>query len=288
MNNLIAPKTRIQRHSKEEGFALILALLALMLLTSLGLSLASTTSTELQIAVNHRWSEQARYNAEAGVEFGREFLASLPNWGSVLPPARGTGVGGWLSTATIPSAAPTDALYSRVDAFNNPTRNYESWTCDNRGFGRGYGVVLDDGMTAGTPFQFTNTVGGLPLNGAFTLWIRRPVQWKANTGATATTLQDYEGNDALIMVAEGVAPFTTFNSASRVANRASHIIEVLLTNGGTTSTTTTGGDTQCTTRRGQVGGSAQGSNSQGCTTLDGSSLVPALSGATNLGSGNLR
>ncbi len=282
---------------RQQGFALILALLALMLLTSLGLSLASTTSTELQIAVNHRWSEQAKYNAEAGVEFAKEFLTTIPDWGTILPPARGTGGGGWLATAT-PSTAPTDALQTRLDAFGNPSRNYESWGCDQKGFGRGYGVVLDDGVTVGAPFQFTNTIGGLPLNGAFTLWIRRPVHWKKDAGQTTAeyeaeggtteTLQDYEGNDVLIVVSEGVAPFTAFNSAARVANRASYIVETILSNGGAGTTVLVGGSTQCTTRQGQAGGSAQGTNSQGCSTLDGTTLLPALSGATNLGTGNLR
>ena len=57
---------RNQKPRSERGFALVLAILALMLLTFLGLTLAATTSTELKIASNYRWSQQARYNAEAG------------------------------------------------------------------------------------------------------------------------------------------------------------------------------------------------------------------------------
>src|SRR5216683_6005882 len=73
----------------ESGFALILAILALMLLTTLGLALAAITSTELQIATNYRWSQQALYNAEAGVEVGKIILRSVqPDWAAVLPPAR--------------------------------------------------------------------------------------------------------------------------------------------------------------------------------------------------------
>ena len=60
--------------AREAGMALVLAIMALMLLTFLGLTLAATTSTELQIATNYRWSEQARYNAEAGVEAGKVIL----------------------------------------------------------------------------------------------------------------------------------------------------------------------------------------------------------------------
>jgi Tfp pilus assembly protein PilX len=43
----------------ESGFALILAILALLLLTFLGLTLTATTSTEMQIANNYRYAQQA-------------------------------------------------------------------------------------------------------------------------------------------------------------------------------------------------------------------------------------
>ncbi len=198
------------RRRGQDGFALILALLALMLLTSLGLSLSTTTSTELQIATNHRWSEQARYNAEAGLEFGKQFLTTINNWESILPPARVAG-SGW--PANQPVVGPrADALFNRADAWGNPSRNYDNWSCDSRGFGRGYGVVLDDGT--GVPQQYVTQVGGLNLNGAFTLWIRRPVKWQDDT-ANSATLVDYvptpapvPGNGVLVLVAEGVAPYS--------------------------------------------------------------------------------
>ena len=48
-----------ERMRDERGFALIVALLALVLLTFLGLTMTLTTSTELQISTNYRWSQQA-------------------------------------------------------------------------------------------------------------------------------------------------------------------------------------------------------------------------------------
>ncbi len=56
-----------RRADEEQGFALVLAILALLLLTFLGLTLAVNTTTELQIATNFKWSQQALFNAEAGV-----------------------------------------------------------------------------------------------------------------------------------------------------------------------------------------------------------------------------
>src|SRR5688572_15110507 len=122
----------------ESGFALILAILALMLLTFLGLTLATTTSTELQIATNYRWSQQARYNAEAGIEAAKSALRTI-NWAAVLPAPR---------PATWPgNAAPAGpgggaaAPSARPDEWGNATRNFENWECDQRGNGLGYGVV---------------------------------------------------------------------------------------------------------------------------------------------------
>jgi hypothetical protein len=65
-----------------------------MLLTFLGLTMAATTSTELQIATNYRWSQQALYNAEAGLEAARVVLANVSTasngWLGVLPTKRTT------------------------------------------------------------------------------------------------------------------------------------------------------------------------------------------------------
>jgi len=87
----------------ESGFALILALLALVLLTFLGLTLALTTSTELQIATNYRWSQQALYNAESGLEAGRALLRNM-NWALVLPAPRQPNLGGQpANTGCVPT-----------------------------------------------------------------------------------------------------------------------------------------------------------------------------------------
>lgn len=286
----------MKKTSRQEGFALILALLALMLLTSLGLSLSTTTSTELQISTNHRWSEQARFNAEAGIEFGLQLLTTIPNWETILPARRA--VAPWPATGAVGGPAANDGPLNRADAWGNPSRNFENWSCDARGFGQGYGIVLDDGT--GSPSQYQNNVGGLPLNGAFTLWVRRPVMWSQSN---PNLLEDYPGTDALgnpnplpapgfgvmILVAEGVAPFTPGLSTQGSANRATQIIELVLSQNGTTTTTTSGGPGGCNSRQGQAGGSASGSNAQGCAMLDGASVVAALTGAANTqNAGNLR
>jgi len=128
----------------ERGFALILAILALMLLTFLGLTLATSTSTELRIATNYRWNQQALYNAEAGVEAGKRILQNL-NWTRILPRAnRGT----WNPAAlTLPVAAPATTSYPLANV--QGTRNWEMGNCDKLGNGVGFGAILHD--EAGTP-----------------------------------------------------------------------------------------------------------------------------------------
>jgi Tfp pilus assembly protein PilX len=261
----------------ESGFALILAILALMLLTTLGLAMATITSTELQIATNYRWSQQALYNAEAGVEVGKIILRSVqPDWTAVLPAARGTTWTGTTSPSPNTAGGGASAVYSRADSWGNPSRNFESWNCDQKGNGMGYGVVLDDGG-ANAPYQYVSTAIGQNLNGAFTLWVRRPLNFRSDT-----LLDDYGAdNNNMVLVAEGIAPFTGGNitSAFGTANRAVQLIEVTLARAGTTTAGT------CGSRSGQVGGGPLGAGFGGCEALTGGAPVTAALAGTATGTG---
>jgi hypothetical protein len=266
-----------RNNPRESGFALILALLALTLLTTMGLALANSTSVELQIATNQRWTESARYNAEAGLEYAKSLLVAAPDWGALLPPARVTNH--WLPnawTGTAPDVSPI---------FTNATRNFESYRCDQRGYGMGYGVVYDDGTTNGLQ-EYRSEIGGVSLNGAFTIWIRRPVMWSGG-GGTGTTLQDYPSDDVVIVAVEGVAPYTGTANAGvlAAANRSVYMVEALLTRKGAPVLD----QSQCNTRQGQAGGSSSGGNTAGCVSLTaGRQITEALAGQANLGTGELK
>jgi len=272
-----------QRHDakrlvRQGGFALILAMLALLLLTFLGLTLATTTSTELQIATNYRWSEQALYVAEAGVEAGRIFLRGVADWNTILPTARD---GVTWNTATVdPAALPvgggTSATFARNDEWGNATRNFEAGTCDKYSRGVGYGVVLDDGSAA-APYQYKTTVFGRTLPGAFTIWVRRPV-WRDAVG----TLTDYAisngtlcatcDDDNIIMVVEGVAPFIT--GAAGVQGRAVRVLEYTLSKATPLATG------PCGSRAGQTGGGPEGANFSACDPVTGAGIGTGLGGGT--------
>jgi Tfp pilus assembly protein PilX len=277
---------RMRRHTAgsgrteagERGFALILAILALLLLTFLGLTLATTTSTEMQIANNYRWSQQALYNAEAGIEVGKRLLKQM-DWGGstgVLPVTIRTNP--WTGEQTVAGAGNgTSARFNNNDEWNQPTRNWENWQCDKRGDGMGYGVVLDDGG-AEAPYQYKTTVFGQTLNGAFTIWVRRPV-YAVNEPGCDGCFKDWNANDVLVLTSEGVAPFTanTITSQFGQAYRAMQIIEMTLTSAA--------GQVQggCEFYAGQTGLGSGGANFNPCGVGEGRGIVGGLPGATGTG-----
>jgi len=261
----------------ERGFALILALLALMLLTFLGLTLATSTSTELKIATNYRWQQQALYNAEAGVEAGKQILSGITNWTGILPTKRTASWDGVTTPTSTRGGA--NAALGRNDAFSNVSRNFENGPCDKRGNGVGYGAVLDDN-TGAAPYQYKTTMFGQSLQGAFTLWVRRPVIVQDNG-----TLLDYTGQgdeDHLVLVAEGVAPYTGAQLASSTAasNAAVQTVEVLLSKVSSSQSTTCQG-----TRAGQAGMSASGANFSECDAVTSAGLGALMGPAGSPGRG---
>jgi hypothetical protein len=229
----------------ERGFALILAILSLMLLTFLGLTLATTTSTELQIATNYRWSQQALYNAEAGLEAARIILSSpdvadvSAQWRGTLPSAR---PGPWLpGSAPVPVEPPQG-------------RDFHMQECDVKG-NIGYGLVLEDPQ-----LRYENVSGfhGQGVNGAFTIWIRRPLVVN-NAGEYSDDPRD----NALVIVSEGVAPYTGAASAFTRARQAVRVLETTFS----LVVATVGEPCGLGKQQGQEGGSPMGENFNPCANI---------------------
>jgi hypothetical protein len=254
---------RTRRH-ESDGFALILAILALMLLTTLGLTLAATTSTEIQIATNYKWSQQALYNAEAGLETGKRMLQRTDMvWSTILPAAR---PGFW--TTAAPASAPSAP-------YTGATRNFENGSCDVRGGGQGYGAVLNNGALVLEDVTDVPAPISRSVRGAFTLWIRR-VTVTNNDG----TFSDSAKDDELVLTSEGSAPYTDVAAADAqfvAANRAIRVMEM-------TMTQTPG--RECGTRAGQEGGGSGGAGFGACSQADNTTLPPALTGIAGAGNGS--
>ena len=250
--------------ARERGFALILAVLALMLLTFLGLTLSTTTSTELQIATNYRWSQQALYNAEAWIEAGKIVLRAIPDdWSKVLPPRR--------AAAWTPGSAPRCPGAPGCTAPNTTAslRNWELADCDSWA-GVGYGVILDDSVILGAlnggqakagPYQDVASFRGQQVRGTFTLWVRRDLE-----APTSSTLGDDPGTpptnavSTLVLTAEGTAPRVSAGDPNGLARRAVRVLQVKLTRADAVQTA-------CDSAEGQQGATAAGANFGACAPL---------------------
>jgi hypothetical protein len=68
----------------ERGVAMIIAILAMLLMSALGTALVLTTSTETSIAGNFRNSSEALYAADAGLERAMEDVLTVPDWNKLL------------------------------------------------------------------------------------------------------------------------------------------------------------------------------------------------------------
>jgi hypothetical protein len=70
--------------NNDRGAALITALMAMLLLTALGLALVLNTTTEGMITGNFRSGQEALYAADAGVERVMDDLLTVPDWNNIL------------------------------------------------------------------------------------------------------------------------------------------------------------------------------------------------------------
>ncbi len=77
-------RTWCDRCRDEQGIAMIIALMALLLLTALGVTLVMTTQTETLIASNFSSNEEGLYSADAGIERSMDDLLTVPDWNTIL------------------------------------------------------------------------------------------------------------------------------------------------------------------------------------------------------------
>jgi Tfp pilus assembly protein PilX len=72
------------RMRNQNGSALIIALMSMMLLTALGAAVIMVTNTETMIASNYRNGQEALYSADAAVERVVQDLLMVPRWNDIL------------------------------------------------------------------------------------------------------------------------------------------------------------------------------------------------------------
>jgi Tfp pilus assembly protein PilX len=68
----------------EHGIAMIIAMMAMLLMSALGIALVLTTSSETMIAGNFSNSSEALYAADAAVERSMEDILTVPDWNKLI------------------------------------------------------------------------------------------------------------------------------------------------------------------------------------------------------------
>src|SRR5712691_7930595 len=76
------------RVCREDGVALIVSLMAMMLLMALGMALIMTTTTETRISGNYSSGVEAIYAADGAVERVMDDILTVPDWNDVLSGVR--------------------------------------------------------------------------------------------------------------------------------------------------------------------------------------------------------
>lgn len=128
------------RLADERGTALIIALMAMMLLTALGAAVVMVSNTETHIAANYSNSQEALYAADAVSERVVQDLLLIPRWNDILSGVAESGFvdgagntakslpgGGTinLGTATVELQRETDTL--NLWGANNPQWRLFAW-----------------------------------------------------------------------------------------------------------------------------------------------------------------
>jgi hypothetical protein len=80
-----SPRMRLgARLADEQGIALVISLMAMMLMMALGTALMMTTMTETKIAGNYRGGYETLYAADGAVERVMQDILTVPNWDDIL------------------------------------------------------------------------------------------------------------------------------------------------------------------------------------------------------------
>jgi len=217
-------RTRIGRHTRslsDQGSAFVISILVMFVLSVLGMALMLTTSTEKDIAINYRWGEQAFFNADAALEYGKnvlgDWLLRNGDFQAILPPARD-------DVMVADSSAPWGSAIPETlcgGPTNPGCRDYQYFMdhCPPGAPGpcvRVYiGKVLERPDRTQVQYDFRLPGASVPgdlvgdgdpdLEGTATLWVRRPVVGTRDYGA-ADGANPNGLHDRVILTAEGTAP----------------------------------------------------------------------------------
>lgn len=135
---MTAHPATLDRLKREDGTALIIALMATMLLTALGMTLVLTSNTETMISANYRNSQEALYAADAAVERVVQDLLMIPRWNDILtagsPAQLAYTRSGFIDTTTtvsIPNSGQSINLITATQNLQSSTDTMNLWGPNN-------------------------------------------------------------------------------------------------------------------------------------------------------------
>ena len=127
------------RLANEQGTALIIALMAMMLLTALAAAVVMVSSTEVKIAGNYNNAQETLYAADAAVERVVQDLLLVPRWNDILAGTVQSALidGSATAVKSVPgggsirlccdAASATGQLQAATDALNQWGTNNPKW-----------------------------------------------------------------------------------------------------------------------------------------------------------------
>ena len=128
------------RLANQDGTALIISLMAMMLLTALGAATIMVSKTETAIANNYRNSQEALYAADAALERVVQDLLMAPRWNDILAGSltsaftdgSGSGAkalpsGGTLTLSAVTQELQTETNTANLWGANNPVWRLYAW-----------------------------------------------------------------------------------------------------------------------------------------------------------------
>lgn len=133
-------RTASPRISGEQGAALLMALMASLLLTALGIALVYVSTTETTITANYRDGQEALYAADAGVERVVQDLLSQNDWNAILAGGMQSGFFESASSVKLANGETLDVellrtnLQAQTSAANFWGSNNPTWQWYGRGF----------------------------------------------------------------------------------------------------------------------------------------------------------
>ena len=124
----------VNPRGSERGVALVIALLAMMLMTALGMALMLTSQTETMIGSNFRDSVEASYVADAGVERVMQDVLSIPDWNTILSSPdgiRSSVTSGFIDGASLSSTPLPDGRTINLISATNMINCNKITTCSD-------------------------------------------------------------------------------------------------------------------------------------------------------------